>query len=65
TLHLRPRPQTQSQNLRFQLYAITGARIQSGQFTDRIELGVYPAGIYLLEVTDGQTTSRHKIVRQQ
>ncbi len=64
TLHLRPRPLVRRQDLRYQLFSITGALLAANQFADRIELGQYPAGIYVLEVTDGTMTSQHKIVRR-
>lgn len=63
TLHLRPRPSTSSR-LEYKLYSLTGALLSAGQVTPTIELGNLPAGIYLLEVTDGGAASRHKIVKR-
>ena len=72
TLHLRarapyfvggPRPAA-SGRLSFRLYSLTGTLLSAGQLAETIELGHLPSGIYLLEVTDGAATSRHKIVRR-
>jgi hypothetical protein len=63
TLHLRTRPGINSE-LSYRLFSLTGALLATDQLTERIELGHLPSGIYLLEVTDGVSTSRHKIVRR-
>lgn len=64
TLYLRPRPEVSPNNLKYQLYSMTGALLRTGRVTDRLALGDFPAGLYILEVTDGISTSRHKIVRR-
>ncbi|TXF90902.1 T9SS type A sorting domain-containing protein [Neolewinella aurantiaca] len=63
TLHLRAR-QTVSTSLSYRLFSLTGAVVGAGQVNETIELGHLPAGIYMLEVTDGAAASRHKIVRR-
>jgi len=64
TLHLRPRQSTGSANLSYRLYSMTGALLGENRLTDRLEINHLPAGLYLLEVTDGNVSSRHKIVRR-
>ncbi|MFT7120772.1 MAG: hypothetical protein ACJAZ9_000949 [Neolewinella sp.] len=63
TLHLRPRQNTQVGNLNYRLFNFAGALLRSGTATNQIELGDFPAGVYLLELTDGAHRERHKIVR--
>lgn len=63
TLHLRPRP-TANARLNYKLYSLTGALLAAEQLNETIEFGHLPSGIYLLEVTDGTSASRHKIVRR-
>lgn len=66
TLHLRPRQMNNAtaSNLTYRLYALTGALLGENRVGATLELGHLPAGIYLLEVTDGVVRSRHKIVRR-
>ncbi|WP_020566958.1 T9SS type A sorting domain-containing protein [Neolewinella persica] len=64
TLHLRPRQIAGTGPLNYRLYSITGALLTQDRVNDQIELGHLPAGIYILEVSNGTTGSRHKIVRQ-
>jgi len=63
TLHLRPRQIAGTDPLNYRLYSLTGALLSQDRANDRIELGHLPAGIYILEVSNGTTGSRHKIVR--
>jgi hypothetical protein len=63
TLYLRPRPTTTG-SLNYRLFSLTGALLAADQVRQTIELGHLPAGIYLLEVTDGTAASRHKVVRR-
>jgi hypothetical protein len=63
TLHLRPRQNAGTEPLSYRLYSINGALLSQNGLSDRIELGHLPAGIYILEVSNGRTGSRHKIVR--
>ncbi|MFT4685555.1 MAG: hypothetical protein ACJATN_000697 [Neolewinella sp.] len=63
TLYLRPRPTTTG-SLNYRLFSLTGALLAADQVRQAIELGHLPAGIYLLEVTDGTAASRHKVVRR-
>jgi hypothetical protein len=63
TLHLRPRQIAGTGPLTYRLYSITGALLSQDQVNDRIELGHLPAGVYILEVSNGATGSRHKVVR--
>jgi len=62
-LHLRPRPGVVSE-LSYKLYNLTGALLAQDRNADQLSLGHLPAGIYLLEVSDGRRSSRHKIVRR-
>jgi len=64
TLHLRPRLNTGSAPLSYRLYSTTGALLGANKLTDRLQLGHLPAGLYLLEVTNGLVSSRHKIIRR-
>jgi hypothetical protein len=64
TLHLRPRQMRNANDLTYKLYALTGALLSENRLGTTLELGHLPAGIYLLEVTDGQVRSRHKVVRR-
>ncbi|MFT5998772.1 MAG: hypothetical protein ACI81P_001227 [Neolewinella sp.] len=63
TLHLRPRQIAGTAPLSYRLYSMNGALLSQNEANDRMELGHLPAGIYILEVTNGTTGSRHKIVR--
>ncbi len=63
TLHLRPRPDVQIGNLNYRLFSFSGALLRTGPIYDRLDIGDLPAGIYLLELSDGQHRERHKIVR--
>lgn len=63
TLHLRPRPDVQTGNLNYRLFSFSGAILRAGPVFDRLDIGDLPAGIYLLELSDGQHRERHKIVR--
>ena len=63
TLHLRPRPNTRVGNLSYRLFSLSGALLRSGPANDQLQIGDIPAGIYLLELTDGNHRERHKIVR--
>lgn len=63
TLHLRPRQIAGTAPLRYRLFSITGTLLAQSQLGDRLEIGHLPAGVYILEVSNGTTGSRHKIVR--
>lgn len=63
TLHLRARPDTQIGNLNYRLFSLSGALLRSGPANNELQIGDLPAGIYLLELTDGNHRERHKIVR--
>ncbi|OAV43360.1 T9SS type A sorting domain-containing protein [Lewinella sp. 4G2] len=63
-LRIRPTGDLQLNNLQLQLFSATGALLQSATGVDRLDLRSYPAGLYLLEVTDGARRSQHKIIRQ-
>ena len=63
TLHLRVR-HVNAAGLRYRLFSLTGALLATDQLRETIELGRLPAGVYVLEVTDGAASSRHKIVRR-
>lgn len=63
TLHLRARPEVQLSNLSYRLFGFSGALLRTGPANGRLDLGDLPAGIYLLELTDGNHRERHKIVR--
>jgi hypothetical protein len=63
TLYLRPRQITGTAPLSYRLYSITGKVLPQNGLSDRIELGHLPAGVYILEVSNGTTGSRHKIIR--
>ncbi|SEQ35973.1 T9SS type A sorting domain-containing protein [Neolewinella agarilytica] len=64
TLHLRPRQLSATQVLRYRLFSFSGALLREVSNADRLELGDLPAGIYLLEASDGTRWSHHKIVRR-
>ncbi|MFK8161701.1 MAG: T9SS type A sorting domain-containing protein [Lewinella sp.] len=63
TLHLRPRQIAGTGPLNYRLFSITGALLSQNLANDRLELGHLPAGIYILEVSNGTIGSRHKIIR--
>lgn len=63
-LHLRPRPNTGNAPTTYRLYSMAGALLARDRFRDEIDLSYLPAGVYVLEVTNGTTGSRHKIVRR-
>ena len=62
TLHLRPRPGTNAARLRVDIYAATGALLRSLTGPRTLDLSTLPPGLYLLDMTDGERRSRHKVV---
>lgn len=64
TLHLRPRPGIVLPGLTVRLLNLAGAELLRTTGRAEVSLDQYPAGLYLLEVSDGYRVSRHKIVRQ-
>lgn len=64
-LHLRPRPPYVNGSLGYRLISASGQVLSVGQsLPPTLDLTDYPAGLYLLEVTNGEQVSRHKIVRR-
>jgi hypothetical protein len=64
TLHLRPRPGILLPELTIRLFNVAGAEILRTNGVEELSLDQHPAGLYLLEVSDGRRVNRHKIVRQ-
>jgi len=64
TLHLRARQLSASQPLRYRLFSFSGALLREVSNVDRLEIGDLPAGAYLLEASDGDRWSHHKIIRR-
>ncbi|MEL7160808.1 MAG: T9SS type A sorting domain-containing protein, partial [Bacteroidota bacterium] len=64
TLHLRPRPGYDLLGMQYRLFSANGALLQGGVTRATVELGDLPAGLYLLEVSDGKVRSHHKIIRR-
>ena len=50
--------------LDYRLFSLTGALLSAGRLSQRLDLGDLPAGVYVLEVTDGNHRSRLRLVRQ-
>ncbi|MTB53588.1 T9SS type A sorting domain-containing protein [Lewinella sp. W8] len=64
TLHLRPRPGLLLPALTVRLFNLAGVELLRTNGVETLALDQFPAGLYLLEVSDGRRVSRHKIVRQ-
>ena len=70
TLHLyfdaaqRPRPGHAAATASFRLFGVSGNLIATGSNTTEVNLADHPAGVYLLELTDGTHRERHRIVKQ-
>ncbi|MBC6994820.1 T9SS type A sorting domain-containing protein [Neolewinella lacunae] len=64
TLHLRPRPGTHLYSLEVRLYTANGSLLRTQRGTAQLALDDLPAGLYLLQVSDGQQRSHHKIIRR-
>lgn len=63
-LHLRLRPDAVTENLSYRLFNFSGALLRSGPANRDLDLSALPAGVYLLEITDGSYREQHRVVRQ-